>query len=211
MCPLCKNDKNPESLLSAGRAFSRCAVCRLTFVPKDRHLSPDEERGRYEQHRNDVSDPAYRAFLQPTADAIQAKVPPPARGLDFGAGPGPALARMLEERGYVMSLYDVYFHPDREALESVYDFIVCTETAEHFCDPRAEFLRLKERVTPGGWIAIRTELFLSSRNFEQWHYPRDPTHVSIYAPETLEWIASWLSLKLEVLSPHLALFQKAGE
>jgi len=206
MCPLCLHHPNPEKLVSLGREFTRCDACRLTFVASD--LSVAEERGRYDQHRNEVEDPAYRAFLSPTAEAIVARVALPASGLDFGAGPGPALAKLLEERGYAMALYDLHFHPLPANLQTTYDFIVCTETAEHFRDPRAEFLRFKELLKPGGWLAIRTELFTGAKPFSQWHYPRDPTHISIFSEETLVWIAGWLALKLEQPSPHLALFRK---
>lgn len=206
MCPLCLHPSSHEPLTSLDRTFTRCAKCRLIYVASS--LSPADERQRYDQHRNDVADPAYRAFLEPTAAAIVARVPPPARGLDFGAGPGPALARMLEERGYGMSLYDVHFHPDPSVLDERYDFIVCTETAEHFRDPRAEFGRFQELLRPAGWLAIRTELYPAARPFSEWHYPRDPTHISIFTEETLRWIAGWLTLELELPSPHLALFRK---
>jgi hypothetical protein len=42
---------------------------------------------------------------------------------------------MLAEAGHAMALYDPFFRPDPAALERDYDFITCTETAEHFHHP----------------------------------------------------------------------------
>ena len=47
-------------------------------------------------------------------------------GLDFGAGPGPALAAMMSEDGFDVAIYDPFFQPDAEALQRKYDFITCT-------------------------------------------------------------------------------------
>ena len=49
-------------------------------------------------------------------------------GLDFGAGPGPALAAMMSEDGFDVAIYDPFFQPDAEALQRKYDFITSTET-----------------------------------------------------------------------------------
>ncbi|MDA1381669.1 methyltransferase domain-containing protein [Plesiomonas shigelloides subsp. oncorhynchi] len=56
--------------------------------------------------------------------------------MDFGCGPGPLLAQMLEEAGFRMHKYDPYFHPERATLAREYDFVTCTEVAEHFMPPR---------------------------------------------------------------------------
>ena len=55
-------------------------------------------------------------------------------GLDFGCGHGPASSRHAPQAdGFSnVSLYDPFFFPDTEALTRTYDFITCTETAEHF-------------------------------------------------------------------------------
>ena len=59
-------------------------------------------------------------------------------GLDFGCGPGPALANMMQSDGYEMEIYDPFFFPNKDALSKKYDFITCTETAEHFFNPHDE-------------------------------------------------------------------------
>ena len=72
-------------------------------------------------------------------DELRPRLPEGARGLDYGAGPGPALAAMIEEDGYSAALYDPLFHPDEAVLSDSYDFITCTETVEHFATPAPTF------------------------------------------------------------------------
>ena len=49
-----------------------------------------------------------------------------------------------------MKLYDPFFYPDKSVLKAHYDFIACTERAEHFHDPFAEFDRLDSLLKPKG-------------------------------------------------------------
>ena len=69
----------------------------------------------------------------------------------MAAVPVPALAAMLTEAGHRMALYDPFFAPDPAPL-AVYDFVTCTEAAEHFHHPAAEFARLRAWCGPAaGW------------------------------------------------------------
>ena len=40
---------------------------------------------------------------------------------------------------YLIDLYDPFFFPNKEIFSKTYDFITCTETAEHFFNPKKEF------------------------------------------------------------------------
>ena len=65
------------------------------FVDPKNHLSPEEEKERYSQHNNDIYDFDYRKFLLTLYDPIAQKLKRGARGLEYGSGPGPALAEMF--------------------------------------------------------------------------------------------------------------------
>lgn len=95
-------------------------------------------------------DAAYRAFLNRAAGPLLERLPPARQGLDFGCGPGPALAIMLREAGHTVALFDPFFYPDPAVLASAYDFITCTEVAEHFHRPAEEFSKLDALLNPGG-------------------------------------------------------------
>src|SRR5690606_15211980 len=115
---------------------------------------------------------------------------------------------MLTQAGHQMSLYDPVFQPDTEALQRTYDFITCTEVAEHFHQPAQEFDRLNTLLKPGGWLAIMTSFQTDDSAFANWHYRRDPTHVVIYKEETFYWLARHYGWRCEIPGKNVALFQQ---
>lgn len=205
-CPLCGGTALDPLGRVHGRDFHDCTACGLAFLEPDQLPSPDEERARYATHRNDPGDAGYRAFLARVAQPLLARVPMGAEGLDYGSGPGPTLSRMLTEAGRPTRDYDPYFAPDEDALARSYDFITCTETAEHFFAPAAEFERLEALLRPGGWLAVMTTMRDESQSFADWWYVRDPTHVCFYRWRTMEWIATRYGWELERPHVNVALF-----
>jgi len=195
----------------AARTYHRCSRCSLVFVPARFHPGPAEEKARYDLHRNDPADPDYRAFLERLALPLAAKLAPGARGLDFGCGPKPVLARILSGLGFTMLHYDPFYAPDAAALDTTYDFIACSETVEHFFNPRAGWELMLRLTRPGGWIGVMTSPVEETESFGDWHYRRDPTHVSFYSRETFMWLAQSYCLEVEFASGTVALFKRRGE
>lgn len=207
-CPLCRADGTVPFATAHARRYFDCPVCRLVFLDPAQRPGPGAERAHYGTHRNDPADPRYRAFLDRLAAPLAERLAPGAEGLDYGAGPGPALAAMLRERGFAVETYDPFFAPDPEPLRRAYDFVACTETAEHFFSPAGELRRLDALLRPGGWLGVMTELYTGERALAEWRYARDPTHVCFYRPETLEWIAARHGWALERPARDVALFRK---
>lgn len=114
--------------------------------------------------------------------------------------------RFLRERGFPTACYDPYFAPDVNVLDRTYHFITCTETVEHFFEPRTEFDRLNRLLRPGGWLGVMTETMLSDERFAAWWYHSDPTHVSFYHEKTFAWIAEHYGWHLHSPSKNVALF-----
>lgn len=164
-------------------------------------------RAEYALHRNRIDDPGYRSFLDRVAAPLCARLRRDARGLDYGCGPGPALVAMLNERGFACAGYDPEFANDGALLEQRYDFVACTEVAEHFTDPRSEFLRLHGLLAPGGWLALMTQWRRDDRDFARWRYVHDPTHVAFYRERSLRWVADWLGLQFESPGPNVVLMR----
>lgn len=191
-----------------GRSYLDCADCRLVFVDPAQRPSAEAERAHYGTHRNDPADAGYRRFLDRLCAPLAARLAPGAEGLDYGAGPGPALSQMLEEQGFPTAVYDPFFAPDVDVLRRTYDFVTCTETAEHFHLPHAEFDRLDALLRPGGWLGVMTETMDEARVFATWRYARDPTHVCFYRAETMVWIANRYGWAMESPRPHVFLFHK---
>lgn len=210
VCPLCGSDDVTPLARAHGRDHLDCGDCGLAFLEPSQRPRPEAERARYETHENDPADAGYRDFLGRLFEPLAKRLPAGAEGLDYGSGPGPTLSVMLGEAGFPTAVYDPYFAPDPAALERTYDFITCTETAEHFFAPAAEFDRLDALLRPGGLLAVMTTLLTDEQAFENWWYARDPTHVCFYRPRTMEWIARRYRWDLERPHANVALFRKAA-
>ena len=169
---------------------------------------PADELAYYRLHENDVDDPRYRSFVSRLGDPLLARLDQGSEGLDYGCGPGPALASVLREHGHVVHLYDPYFWPEPAALERTYDFIVCSEVAEHFHRPGEEFARLDGLLRPGGWLGVMTCFRTEDRLFANWQYRQDPTHVIFYREATLRAIARRFGWHCEVPRKDVALMRK---
>jgi SAM-dependent methyltransferase len=209
-CPLCAAMEARPLGTAHGRDYFDCERCGLAFLDPTQRPTLDAARARYDTHRNDPDDDGYRAFLSRLADELAARVPAGAQGLDYGSGPGPALSRMMTEAGRPTVDYDPLYANDAALLERTYDFIACSETAEHFIDPAAEFERLNRMLRPGGLLGVMTTMRDDARPFLHWWYVRDATHVCFYRPRTMEWIARSHAWTLELPRTNVALFRKHG-
>jgi 2-polyprenyl-3-methyl-5-hydroxy-6-metoxy-1,4-benzoquinol methylase len=210
-CPVCEQAELLHFQAIKQQQYLRCPECQCTVLAPDCRLNAEQEKAIYQYHDNNPGDPGYRRFLVKVADPLLARIPRGAHGLDFGCGPGPALAGMLEEAGMVVALYDPFFHPQPDVLKQQYDFITCTEVLEHLYQPAAVLRQLDGLLKPGGLLAVMTCFQTDDTRFASWHYRRDPTHVVFYKEETLGLIAKRHQWILEVPRKDVALFTKCGE
>ncbi len=192
LCPLCKSDEAVAFSCDEVRCYYRCPRCSMVFVAAHDFVSPEQERRIYDQHQNDPADAGYREFLARLSEPLLRLLLPESYGLDFGCGPGPTLSLMLEEQGHTVRIYDQFYADDRSVWRDYYDFITATEVVEHLRDPHFELNRLWHHVKPGGLLALMTRVVPSQRDFANWYYKKDPTHICFYAVETFAWLAaSW--------------------
>ncbi|SUZ32412.1 Ubiquinone biosynthesis O-methyltransferase [Roseibaca ekhonensis] len=206
-CPVCLGPA-VEFMTLAARRYRRCPTCQARFLDPAHFLTAAEEHAYYLTHENTVDDPGYRRFLSKLADPLLARLPAQAQGLDYGCGPGPALAAMLQEAGHRVALYDPFFAPDPAPLSQTYDFVTCTEVAEHFHQPVTEFARLRALVRPGGWLAVMTCFQTEDARFERWQYRADPTHVVFYRDATFRHLAQDWGWRCEIPCKDVALLQR---
>lgn len=207
-CPLCNQADARHYHCGKARSYLQCIKCGLVFVPPHERLNRSEEKARYDLHRNDPYDPGYRSFLSRFTDLLLARVPVGSEGLDFGCGPGPALAMMLREQGRPMIVYDPFYAPDESVWTRTYDFITATEVMEHLYRPAEELGRLFRVLRPGGWLGIMTKLLPDHASFLNWSYAQDSTHVCFFSPATCEYIAAHWNASLELPVSEVFLFQK---
>lgn len=171
-----------------GKEYLKCQGCNSLMLNFKDYISKKEEKKRYEEHNNDVNDKRYQKFVYPIVFEVLKDYNEDDTGLDFGAGTGPVISKMLRDKDYNIKIYDPFFanHPD--LLEGKYDYIVCCEVIEHFHNPKREFNLMKSMLKPGGTIYLKTSLYNEDIDFISWNYKDDKTHVFFYHKKALEWI-----------------------
>ncbi|ENC6658663.1 class I SAM-dependent methyltransferase [Aeromonas hydrophila] len=206
-CPLCCAADAYE-LPVAGKLYHRCLACELVWLDAAEHLDPACEKAVYDGHDNQVDDPRYRQFLQRAFGEVLSRLPPPARGLDFGCGPGPALIAMGREAGYQMVGYDKFYADEPELLAQQYDFITSTEVIEHIATPRAVLDGLWGCLKPGGLLVLQTQRVLGDERFRQWRYRHDPTHIVFFAEASFRALAARWQAQVEFPHADVAVITK---
>ena len=167
-----------------------------------------EEVARYKTHNNNVEDKGYQNFVSPITSAIFRDFKTNNKGLDFGAGTGPVISKVLKDKAYNIKLYDPFFHNYPKTLEENYDFIACCEVIEHFYHPNKEFKLLYKLLNPNGKLYCMTLIYDKSILFDKWFYKNDSTHVFIYQKETLYWIKKKMRFKEVIIKDRLITFTK---
>ena len=205
-CPLC-NSTSTLFCEKPKHLFYKCNTCDGIFRPKDTFLTAEEEKEHYEKHNNDVFDVRYQAFVSPIVDAVLKDFSPEAKGLDFGSGTGPVIAKMLKDKGYQVENYDLFFANEPSFLKEKYDYVSCCEVMEHFHHPHQEFELLQSLLPPNGKLYCKTEVYTNQKPFENWYYKDDFTHVFIYQPKTLEWIQKNLRFSKVSVYDKLIVFE----
>lgn len=209
ICPLCTAGGVSLWHADEWREYLRCSNCQLTFVPPAYHLARSDEKTHYDLHQNSPDDQGYRDFLNRIFEPMQARLALASSGLDFGSGPGPTLSVMFEEAGHRMAVYDPFYAPDKSPLAVQYEFVTASEVVEHFCNPNVDLNRVWSCVEPGGLLGIMTKQASDRESFAGWHYTNDPTHVSFFARETFEWLASEWKADLHQVAADVVLFSRS--
>jgi SAM-dependent methyltransferase len=186
-CPLCfQAIHNTLYHTDKNRDYRRCNTCCLVFVPEVFFLNKEDEKARYDNHKNTPDDLGYVTFLSQLTEPLLECLDTPSHGLDFGSGPGPCLHLLLEAKGHTMSVFDIYYANDPECLERQYDFITATEVVEHLSLPGKVLDELWALLRPGGVLAIMTQPV--PEVFENWWYKNDLSHVSFFHQQTFAFL-----------------------
>ncbi|WP_434638103.1 class I SAM-dependent methyltransferase [Sulfurimonas sp. NW7] len=186
ICPLCQNSAG--LLYEENQRYFACKVCHGIFVDETDLPDAQSEKERYELHDDNTEDAGYRKFVSPITANIEKDFSKKAKGLDFGAGTSQIITKVMQEKGYDISPYDPYFHPNKALLENKYDYIASCEVIEHFYRPAKEFTLLKSMLKEKAKLYLMTDMYDERVEFSSWYYKNDPTHVFFYTKKTFEWI-----------------------
>ena len=192
-CPLCDNIES-KTFAANGTKYHCCPDCGLILTDSENLLGSDEEKKRYSFHQNTIDDSGYVAFLNRVIEPTLELLPQNASGLDYGCGPNPVLAKIVENNGFKCEYYDPFFFP-RQFDGEKYDFVFATECFEHFFQPQNELRRISNLLKQHGLLSIMTEIHNESTDFQQWYYKNDPTHVCFYSEKSFDYICKTFNFR----------------
>ncbi len=176
---------------------SHCDNCGFIYKNKDFHLSLDVEHENYKMHNNSFESEGY---VQIFVDLVNDYIKPlniKGKVLEFGSGPGPVLKELLIREGYDVFDFDPFFNKNLLYLQHKYQLITSTEVVEHFVEPLKEFEHLSNLLEKDGYLLLMTRLrTMDSKEFLNWWYRRDLTHISFYTIDTFKEIGKRNGLEL---------------
>ena len=185
-CPLCAQPGTiPFRTLKDDIPYHRCTSCGYISRDRSARLSLVDEMKRYRLHENSIEDDAYVAWLERfLAFALDPFPAAEDRLLDFGSGPEPVMAKLMEEKGLNVTIEDRFFSPGIPP--GPFRIITAVEVFEHIPNPFSVLENLRRRIVEGGRLCISTELLpVHPEEFENWHYRSDPTHIGFFTREGL--------------------------
>lgn len=189
-CPICSSTEISLYSKDKIREYLRCHLCELVFVSRRFLLSHEDEKKRYESHKNDENDPEYRNYLFQMIGPVKSRIEKNAIGLDYGCGRTTLLAKLFNQEFLNVDSYDLYFHPNESIYNKKYDFIMMSEVIEHLREPQIDLKKLILLLRPGGKFFIKTKLYPESLDeFNKWFYKRDLTHIQFFSLNTLKFLA----------------------
>lgn len=212
ICPLCLEKQTSLFEKVRNTNYFECTSCSLVFVPRSELISLELEKDRYESHDNSEDNQNYVHYLNEIAKRMIPHIPQGATGLDYGSGKSLILEKILNKAGFIVSSYDVFFYPNKSVFEKTFDFIVLSEVIEHFRDPHEELKKIKSLLKSGGKLFIKTKLLTNQvKDFKNWHYRRDVTHIQFFSEKSFLRLDSLFHFEMEEsLGEDLYLFRYNG-
>lgn len=174
--------------------YKQCPQCDFIALEQKYWLDKESEKAHYDCHENSIDNLGYVQMFEQFLAFVDTHVSYE-KVLEFGCGPGPVLANMLENFGKRVICYDPYFFPNKDYPNQKYNLITSTEVFEHVSNPLETIMHLKSLLKPGGAIAIMTHFHSNkAAHFESWWYNQDPTHISFFTLKTFKVLAHLASL-----------------
>ncbi len=178
--------------------YHHCPICEFIQMETEKIVTFKEERKIYDYHENSLEDEGYVNMFKNFID--QAVIPYINKGtvLDFGSGPEPVLAQLLN-RDYEFEVehYDLHYQPEKVYEGKTYDVVLSTEVVEHLQNPMEYFNLFHSLLKEGGILSFMTLFHNNDEEaFLEWQYRRDVTHISFYSLKTLSIIAKMVGFEL---------------
>jgi len=211
---LCKICSSKTELLTDNRRsmdYYRCKSCGFIYLDNSSIVDKVSEKKHYAKHNNSFECSGYvKMFELFITKAILPHISSIKKVLEFGCGHTPVLAKLLEKESLDVDIYDLYFYSEKEYLNRSYDLITSTEVFEHLKSPKVILESLVNILNPNGYIVLMTQFPPSDdKEFLNWWYIRDITHISFFTPKSFEILANEFGLRvLEIIDKNIVVFQK---
>ena len=114
-CPLC-NTLSSVFYENMKQLFYHCNCCYGIFKDKGFLLSKELEFNHYKNHNNEPNDEGYQKFVAPVVLSVFKDFNPGHSGLDYGAGSGSAIFKLLNDQNFQIEQYDPFFYNFKELL-----------------------------------------------------------------------------------------------
>ncbi|MBN2260010.1 MAG: class I SAM-dependent methyltransferase [Clostridiales bacterium] len=204
-CKICGSETEEINYEQFDIKYHYCRKCE--FISKDNRsiISAEEELKIYETHVNSIDDRRYVDYFKKFIDdAIMPFCGEGKYGLDFGSGPSPVLAMILErDYGYSMNIYDIFYATAKIYHGKKYDLITSTEVVEHLENPIKYFSLFSELMDCNTLLVIMTQFHpVEEEKLFKWHYMRDMSHISFYTSKTMSYISDKIGLEM-VFTDHI--------
>jgi len=211
LCKVCDSQTDEMRDEKKSLSYYRCKSCGFIYLDDAEIIDTQSEKKHYEQHNNSFESLGYvkmfESFIEVAISPYEKEIK---TALEFGCGTGAVLAELLRRRGMKVDKYDIYFYPNRVYEGKRYDLITSTEVFEHLQKPLEILELLSEHLEEGGYITLMTKFPPSSdKEFLDWWYRRDVTHISFFTPKSFEIMAQKIGLKMvKTIDKNIVIFQK---
>lgn len=198
-CIICQSMSVPIEDAHLKKTFFHCPNCQAIFLDPQYYLDAQTEMSKYKLHNNSIENVGYVKMFEEFIDFFWQHLPATEalKTLEFGCGPGPVLATLLERKGLDVCKYDPFFYPEPIGLGQKFSLITSTEVFEHLQKPMDVLANLVGHLKDDGILAVMTHFHYNNiERFLQWWYRRDPTHIVFYNPTTFAYMAKKLGLKI---------------
>lgn len=211
LCKLCHSPSNVITDEKKNLHYYRCQECGFIYLDDTLMVDRTREKAQYDQHHNSLENEGYvqmfESFIDEAIVPYQNRIQ---RVLDFGSGPTPVFSLLLKQRGFEVDIYDLYYAPHKVYEGKQYDLVTSTEVFEHLSQPLETLMLLAEHLNQNGYIVLMTKFPpQEDKEFLNWWYRRDPTHISFFTSKSFEVMAIKTGLKvLKTLNDNVVVFQK---
>ena len=210
-CKICNSETSNMRDSKKNLDYYRCIDCGFIYLEDASIVDKEREKAHYDKHENSFESLGYVKMFETFIDkAIEPYLENIESALEFGCGAGPVLAELLRRKGLEVDQYDLYYFPKKVYEGKKYDLITSTEVFEHLKEPTAILQTLVNSLSNNGYIILMTQFPPSKdRDFLDWWYRRDITHISFFTPKSFEIMGNHVGLKrINVFAPNIVVFQK---